>query len=327
MINEEDQRSDETELYINLNINHNLTETDNKNIDVKSQLQHQIQIQLSKESGWIFDKSNSMKKILYEINGSSYVKIPLRSSALKNIKNDGKLCFIWSISAKLHPYENDHPNRVSHYREFFDELDIEGFGFTNGFKGSDVQEFEKLNNLSFNIYELNFYENQNKWKHYLIPIEISKNDESVRVIDLLIYKNHYALIKKSNVFSGDYHKSFICRRCLKSYTSENMLMIQKPKCENINKTTIRTSPESYIRWKKYFHYNSEYTQIFEADNEIHNSGIANKTTNVYKQNPVLNGFHIQSEVQDVLKSCYYKSPLGYNNVDWLVDKVIKLEKR
>ena len=27
---------------------------------------------------------------------------------------------------------------------------------------------------------------------------------------------------------------------------------------------------------------------------------------------------------DVLKSGYYKSPLGYNNVDWFVDEVIKL---
>ena len=43
MINEEDQRSDETELFINLNINNNLTETDINYIDVQSQLEHQIQ--------------------------------------------------------------------------------------------------------------------------------------------------------------------------------------------------------------------------------------------------------------------------------------------
>ena len=37
-VNEEDQRSDEFELFINLNINNNLTEIDISNIDVKSQL-------------------------------------------------------------------------------------------------------------------------------------------------------------------------------------------------------------------------------------------------------------------------------------------------
>ena len=49
-INEEDQRYNEIELYINLKINHNLTESDIDNIDVRSQLEHQIQIQETKES-------------------------------------------------------------------------------------------------------------------------------------------------------------------------------------------------------------------------------------------------------------------------------------
>ena len=37
------------------------------------------------------------------------------------------------------------------------KLNIEGFDFTNGFKCSDVHKFEKLNNLSINIFELQFY--------------------------------------------------------------------------------------------------------------------------------------------------------------------------
>ena len=45
----------------------------------------------------------------------------------------------------------------------------------------------------------------------------------------------------------------------------------------------------------------------------------------FKQNTVLNGYHIESGL-DVLQSSYYKSPLGYNNVDWFVDEVIILEK-
>ena len=60
----EDQRRDEIELFINLGINNNLTETGIDNIDVKSQLEHQIQ--KTKESGWIFDKTNSMKIRFYK---------------------------------------------------------------------------------------------------------------------------------------------------------------------------------------------------------------------------------------------------------------------
>ena len=168
-INEEDQRSDEIELFINLKIKNNLTETDINNIDVKSQLEHQIQVQETKESGWIFHKINSMKIRFYkteEINGSSYVKIPLRSNALINIKNNDKYCFIWSILASLHPCENDHPNRVSNYIQYFNELKFQSFDFTNGFKCNDVHKFNDLKNLSVDIFELNFYEDKNKWKHY-----------------------------------------------------------------------------------------------------------------------------------------------------------------
>ena len=80
-INEEDQRNNEIELYLNLNINHNLTESDIDNIDVRSQLEHQIQNQEMKESSWIFDKINSMKTSVQktgELKSTSYVKWLLR---------------------------------------------------------------------------------------------------------------------------------------------------------------------------------------------------------------------------------------------------------
>ena len=66
---------------------------------------------------------------------------------------------------------------------------------------------------------------------------------------------------------------------------------------------------------------------FEADNEIANSNVVDKTTNIYKQNPVLNGFYIISELNDVLESDYYESPLDYDNVDWFVKEIIKLENK
>ena len=92
-INEKHQRNNELELFINLNINPDLTESDTDIIDVGSQLEHQIKIQETKESGWIFDKINSMKISFYktgELKGTSYVQIPLRSNAILNIENKHK---------------------------------------------------------------------------------------------------------------------------------------------------------------------------------------------------------------------------------------------
>ena len=82
-----------------------------------------------------------------ELNGSSNVKIRLRSSALIKIKNIDKYCFIWSILAYLQPCENDHPNRVSNFKQYSDELKYEGFDFTNGFKCSDFHSFIELKNV------------------------------------------------------------------------------------------------------------------------------------------------------------------------------------
>ena len=282
-IKEEDQRNNEIELYINLKINHNLTESDIDNIEVRSQLEHQIQLQETKESGWIFDKINSRKISFYkteELNGTSHVKIPLRSSAILNIQNNDKYCFIWSILGSLYPCENTHPSRVNNYIQYFNELNFQNFDFTIGFKCSDVHKFNELNNLCVNIYELNFYQDGDKWKHNLIPIEISKNG-SDNVTDLIIYKNHYALIKKLHVFLGYHNKSFVCRRCLSSYTCEHPLKNQKEICGDDNICTIRTSNESHLFWKKLFHENPLYFRIyadFEADNEKDNSKIGNKTT-------------------------------------------------
>ena len=41
----------------------------------------------------------------------------------------------------------------------------------------------------------------------------------------------------------------------------------------------------------------------------------------------MNGYHIVSESDDVLKSGYHKSPLEYNNVDWFVYEGMKSENK
>ena len=211
----------EAEMTIHLNMTNNLTQSEIDNVDIQWDLEARKQNLEMRECGWIFQRVNSMTISFYNtgnMDGSSYVKILLRSSAILNIKSDDKYCFLRSILAKLHPCENSHPDRVSNYEPHFNELNIEGFDFTNGFSCSDMYRLEKLN-LSINIYELGFDQN----KHKLIPIEISKN-ESDKDIDLLIYKNHYFLTKKLNVLIGNEKCKYICRKCINSYTTHNMLI-------------------------------------------------------------------------------------------------------
>ena len=62
-----------------------------------------------------------------------------------------------------------------------------------------------------------------------------------------------------------------------------------------------TANEFYLYWRNHFHKNPLYFRIyadFEADNEKDNSIVGNKTTNIYKRNPVLDGYYIKSELEN-----------------------------
>ena len=75
-------------------------------------------------------KNNSMTKYFHktgEMNGSSYVKVLLRSFDSLNIESDDKYRFLWSILARFHhipDQKNGHSTRVSKYRRYFSELNI-----------------------------------------------------------------------------------------------------------------------------------------------------------------------------------------------------------
>ena len=86
--------------------------------------------------------------------------------------------FIRSILANFHSCRNNHPSKVSIYRQYFIEINFQVFDFTNGFKCNDMHNYEKLNKLSIKIFELNFCQDQNKWIHKLIPVEKGKNNET-----------------------------------------------------------------------------------------------------------------------------------------------------
>ena len=114
-------------------------------------------------------------------------------------ENADNYCFLWSFFSTPSPLENSHPNRVSNYREYFNELKLDGLDFSDGFKISFVSKIEKMNTLAIKIFELQFYQEGINWKQKLIPVEVS-GKISETVIDLMIYKNHNAFIKKLHVF-------------------------------------------------------------------------------------------------------------------------------
>ena len=102
-------------------------------------------------------------------------------------------------------------------------------------------------------FESNFYSDQTKWKYKIIPYEVSKN-ETDRVVDLQIYKTHYVVIQKLNVFLGKQVCRYFCKRCLNSYTNQDVLIFQTQKCDQQKITSIKLTNEPHMYWKKTFSY-------------------------------------------------------------------------
>ena len=97
---------EQTELIIKLGFMRNLTLNDIDNINVRFHLEHQILNQEMRDSGWRLAKIDSLAIYFFNntgLNGSRYVKLPMRSSTLLNIQCDDNYCSIWSILAHIHP--------------------------------------------------------------------------------------------------------------------------------------------------------------------------------------------------------------------------------
>ena len=204
-----------------------LTRLQLNDIDIMTDLDSEIENRDMDGSGWNIQGISQIKIYFHKtnaINGMTYVEFPLRTNAILKIQNNERYCFLWSILASVHPVNKD-PQRVSKYMPYKNELNITDIDFSNGMRITDIDRFEKLNNqLSIKVFE---YSKDEDNDYKLVPLYISKNIENRKTIDLILYENHYMLLKKLHVFIGKHDNSFICRNCLSRYSVQSELITQK----------------------------------------------------------------------------------------------------
>ena len=242
LLEHEDEGSEESNHYVGIDIINILTRLQLNDLDIMTDLDNEIETRDMEGSGWNVQGINHLKIYFHKtnrINGRTYIKFPIRTNAVLNIQNTDTYCFLWSILAYIHPIDDkNHPYRVSKYIPYRNELNITGIDFTNGMKIIDIDKFEKLNNqLSINVFE---YTTDDDNDYKLVPLYIFKNIENRRIIDLILYKNHYILLKKLHVFIGKHDNSYVCRNCLSSYSVQSELITHKKLCGNKNKICIRS---------------------------------------------------------------------------------------
>ena len=69
---------------------------------------------------------------------------------------------------------------------------------------------------------------------------------------ILVYKNHYVLIKKLHVLLKQHDSECACRWCLSCYSSSNVLIKHQQRCQKEEITAMKSSNESHLSWQKTF---------------------------------------------------------------------------
>ncbi|KAL0895313.1 hypothetical protein ABMA27_011457 [Loxostege sticticalis] len=187
-----------------------------------------------KDSGWtvqnILNIDVNVNKF-NPLNGSSYIDLPhdiKNKKAVINVKNSDFQCFKWALLSALYPV-NKSSDRVQSYTQHQNKLNFKGITFP--VKLTDIHKIEKLNNLSINVYGLEY--NPTTRKNTVIgPLYFSKSIKPTH-INLLYLTNktnaHYCFIKSLSRLvlrqvSLRNDPIYICDGCLVHFTKKDHLI-------------------------------------------------------------------------------------------------------
>lgn len=207
-----------------------------------------------RDSGWAILNNSHLEININKfqpLRGSSFIELPKyirNKKACLNIQNKDQCCFLWCVTAALHPAKK-HPERVTSYPDFHDVLNIHGLTFPVTF--SDIKTFEKYNpTLAFMIFGL-------KNNNIVGPLYKSENnDPKKKYIHLLLLENdsntHFCLIKNLSrlvrrQITAHHAKLYFCETCLVFFHKEEEL--DKHLCGGL--VTVLPEKGSVIKFKNY----------------------------------------------------------------------------
>ena len=163
------------------------------------------------------------------LEGSSYIELPKylkKKKAIVNVQNTDQKCLMWGLLSALHPVEHgSHPDRVSKYKPYENELNFAGVGFPITLK--DIPNVEKQNNLAINVFG---YSESTR----IHPLYITKDNDKSPINLLLISEvkdgkilSHYCWIKNFNRLCSAENKhngeTFFCLRCISPHWTQQTL--------------------------------------------------------------------------------------------------------
>ena len=172
-------------------------------------------------SGWSLEKIVMLKLTVVRYNplGGCFVSLPkmlANKRVFLNIRCDDGRCFVYCVLASLFP-SSKNVNRPSNYQPYLGMLNLSSLTYPVALH--QIPKFEEANHLSVSVYQLNH--------QTPVPVYISANYKSAeKHINLLLYKQHYILIRNLDSFLTSYlwknrRKHYFCPRCLATFLDKD----------------------------------------------------------------------------------------------------------
>lgn len=214
-----------------------------------------------KGSGWCFVRVTNFEVRVNEYNplkaGHSFIPSPRKFHGVVNVKNIDNECFKYSLLAKF-VSKGDATLPSSYTPELFGKYNWECVSFP--VKLSDINIFEKTNNISINVFGL---DKENK----VYPLKVC-NSPLADHRDLLLLSNkskdtHYVYIADFNTLVASQlnkrkHKLYVCKKCFAYFgnnpnklglTGEERLIEHERFCHSKGPLRLDLCPDPTISFK------------------------------------------------------------------------------
>ncbi|XP_071635068.1 uncharacterized protein [Temnothorax longispinosus] len=168
-----------------------------------------------RDSGWALTRILNLTKSVNKYNplrAGCHLELPKDikvKHAVINVRSMDNACFAWAVTAALYPAERN-SDRESSYPHYSTVLNLQNIEFPMTL--SQIKQFERLNDISVNV--------------YIIEGQKTSNVLPIRLIDRTSDKKHVNLL------------------CLYYFSSSMKLEVHTVECRKVNKCAIRLPSEN-----------------------------------------------------------------------------------
>ncbi|XP_066157649.1 uncharacterized protein [Euwallacea fornicatus] len=318
--------------------------------NITKQIMNKMEDFQERDSGWALCKIISLELNInkYECgSGSSYIKLPAEITAKKaciNVKNNDEACFFWSIVSALYP-ASVNSDRISSYPHYESILHTNGLD-KEAMPLSKISKFEKLNNISINVYMLEL----EKSGFVTTPVRLTSKKLENHV-NLLLIQNKYSRKKSDFEVDGDdlevgtdikYHfcwikdlsrllvkqltnhkgKIYICDRCLNYFPNNDKLIQHGTLCEKKNTCKISFPTYDYVQFQNYiFKQTTPFVVYADFESILESANVKG----CYQEHKAFSvGYFFKCSYDDSLS--FYRMYQGIDCLDWFSKELKELAK-